>query len=220
MTTPIASPIVAAIEKAYASARRRHPDLPEQIVFILGDGTTRSGVKLGHYHAGQWAYRIPGTVDAPVSIPEVLISGQCLSEGGAQVMQTVLHEAVHALAVVRKIKDTSRQGRWHNKKFVTLANELGLVYPHDKPDHSIGFSHVIMTEETQGLYAKQIEALDKAISVAKAMGFDPDNTPEPPPLRIVAVVVFEDGTEIELGMKTYEKLADHLLPHEMHEEER
>ena len=34
----------------------------------------------------------------------------------ADVLDTLLHEAAHALAAARGIKDTSRQGRYHNKK--------------------------------------------------------------------------------------------------------
>jgi hypothetical protein len=36
----------------------------------------------------------------------------------------MLHEAAHALAQVRGIKDTSRRGRWHNARFRALAEEL------------------------------------------------------------------------------------------------
>ncbi|WP_297495484.1 hypothetical protein [Pseudonocardia sp.] len=41
-------------------------------------------------------------------------------------LATLLHEAAHALAHVRGIKDSSRQGRWHNAKFKALSEELGI----------------------------------------------------------------------------------------------
>ena len=42
----------------------------------------------------------------------------------------MLHEAAHALATRRGIKDTSAAGnRYHNKRFVALAAELGLRGP-------------------------------------------------------------------------------------------
>ena len=42
----------------------------------------------------------------------------------------MLHEAVHALATRRGIKDTSAVGnRYHSKRFVALAAELGLRGP-------------------------------------------------------------------------------------------
>jgi hypothetical protein len=41
-------------------------------------------------------------------------------------LATLLHEAAHGLAHVRKIPDTSRQGRYHNRRYQVLAEELGL----------------------------------------------------------------------------------------------
>ena len=49
-------------------------------------------------------------------------------------MEVMLHEAAHALAIRRGIKDTSAAGnRYHNKRFVALAAELGLRGP-DMPE--------------------------------------------------------------------------------------
>ncbi len=41
--------------------------------------------------------------------------------GAADVLGTLLHETAHALAHVRDIKDTSRQGRWHNGPWLPPA---------------------------------------------------------------------------------------------------
>ena len=43
------------------------------------------------------------------------------------VVATLLHEMVHAYAHANGIKDTSRQGRYHNKAFKKLAEERGLI---------------------------------------------------------------------------------------------
>jgi hypothetical protein len=40
--------------------------------------------------------------------PELFVAGECLAEGPRQTLQTMLHEAVHALAHVRGVNDTSR----------------------------------------------------------------------------------------------------------------
>ncbi|WP_156046190.1 hypothetical protein [Herbidospora cretacea] len=54
--------------------------------------------------------------------PELFIAGELLALGAARVLQTMLHEAAHALAHVRGIKDTSRSGnRYHNSLFAELA---------------------------------------------------------------------------------------------------
>jgi hypothetical protein len=44
----------------------------------------------------------------------------------ADVLGILLPEAAHAIADRRGIKDTSRQGRYHNARFRTLADEVGL----------------------------------------------------------------------------------------------
>lgn len=43
------------------------------------------------------------------------------------IVGTLMHEMVHAYAHANGIKDTSRQGRYHNKDFKKLAEERGLI---------------------------------------------------------------------------------------------
>ena len=50
---------------------------------------------------------------------------------------TLLHEAAHGLAYARRIGNTSRGGRCHNRRYATLARELGLDVAHLQP---IGWS--------------------------------------------------------------------------------
>jgi hypothetical protein len=57
----------------------------------------------------------------------VLISGEGFGRGPPEVLGTLLHEAAHGLAKTRGIKDTSRQGRFHNLRYKALAEELGLI---------------------------------------------------------------------------------------------
>ena len=48
--------------------------------------------------------------------PEVFVGGEGLVLGAVDVLGTLLHEATHALAHVRGIQDTQRQGRYHNRR--------------------------------------------------------------------------------------------------------
>src|SRR6266542_4043035 len=48
----------------------------------------------------------------------VIITG---AGAGRVVLATMLHEAGHGLAAARNLKDTSRQGRYHNAKYKALA---------------------------------------------------------------------------------------------------
>ncbi len=158
------STVVKAMEKAYASLRKAHPDLPE-VLFITGTGLMGRGAKWGHYGADRWVLRQDGTVtDEAGRLPEIFIAGERLACGATDTFATMVHEAVHALAVVRGVQDTSRGFRYHNQKFVALAEELGMEWPEGQsPDVSIGFSAVVLREDTIKKHAKVIEALDKAI---------------------------------------------------------
>jgi hypothetical protein len=73
------------------------------------------------------------------------------------------HETAHALAARRGIKDTSAAGnRYHNKRFVALAAELGLRGP-DVPDKITGWSNCTLTgQASYDAYADVVAAIDTA----------------------------------------------------------
>jgi hypothetical protein len=60
------------------------------------------------------------------------------------------------------VKDTSRQGRWHNRRFATLAAELGLTV--DK-DAKTGWSQTRLTEQLAERYAEPLIGLDAALGL-------------------------------------------------------
>jgi len=91
-----------------------------------------------------------------------MISGEGLRRGAQAVLATMLHEAAHALAAVRGIQDTSRQGRYHNRKFKTQAEELGIIVEHDD---KTGWSATTLPGHTAARYAAQIGALEAAITL-------------------------------------------------------
>jgi hypothetical protein len=64
-------------------------------------------------------------------VHEVLIGGEGLERGPRDVLATLLHEGAHAIAAVRGIEDTSRQGRHHNASFKRIAEEVGLDVERD-----------------------------------------------------------------------------------------
>ena len=84
---------------------------------------------------------------------------QARRAGGAA---TLLHEAAHGLANTRGVKDTSRQGRWHNRRYATLAGELGLKVDVDK---RTGWSQTSLTDQLAGRYADQLAGLDAALGL-------------------------------------------------------
>jgi hypothetical protein len=151
-----ASAVVAALEQAWTAIRTHHSDVP-QVVVVLGAGSeARRGLfKWGHFAAARWQV-------ADTNRPEVLVSGEGLKRGARQVLATLLHEAAHGLAHTRGVKDTSRQGRWHNRRFATLAGELGLKVDVDK---KTGWSQTSLTDQLAGRYAEQLAGLDAALGL-------------------------------------------------------
>jgi hypothetical protein len=163
------SKIIEALERAWSAIRANVPDLPE-VVIITGSGA--AGGEWGHTWAERWAPApigtdLEGRGDDPEPSDrrtELSISGERLACGARLTFQTLLHEAAHAVAHARGIKDTSRQGRYHNRRFVAVCEELGLEWPADKaPDPTIGFSAVVLQEETGTKYAEEIDYLATAI---------------------------------------------------------
>jgi hypothetical protein len=181
--------MVAALEGAWAAIRSRHPEVPA-VVLMLGAGSTggtRGGLRLGHFAAMRWADPDrPAAGDGDgvgesVRLPEVFVSGEGLARGPADVLGTLLHEAAHALAHVRGIKDTSRQGRWHNARFKALAEELGIEVTKDP---RIGWSPTAIPAGTRNAYAAVIAELGRALRLHRSVeSTDGGRTkrPSPPP---------------------------------------
>jgi hypothetical protein len=127
------------------------------IVVASGSDPRSRRLNLGHFAAGRWLLTSP---DAPTNRPEVLVSGEGLQRGPVDVLGTLLHEAAHGLAYARKLSDTSRQGRYHNRRYATLAGELGLDVAHLGP---LGWSPTSVPEQTAALYAEVLAELTAAL---------------------------------------------------------
>jgi hypothetical protein len=76
------------------------------------------------------------------------------------VLGTLLHEAAHGLAQARQVQDTSRGGRYHNRRYAQLARELGLEVATVKP---IGWSATTVSQQAASMYAGQLEELQAAL---------------------------------------------------------
>jgi hypothetical protein len=96
--------------------------------------------------------------------PELFVAGECFAEGAEHTLTTILHEAAHALAYVRQVQDTSRQGKYHNRRFVQLAAELGLAWPSGAKAHPVsGFSDVRVSDPARAAYTDTITDREAAI---------------------------------------------------------
>jgi len=147
-----ASLLLAALEYVWQTIRYRHPDVPDAVL-VVASGSEGKRLNLGHFAPHRW--QVNGT-----DRHEVLVGGEGLQRGPLEVLGTLLHEAAHGLACARGVQDTSRQGRYHNRRYAHLAGELGLDVASVKP---IGWSATTVPETTAAGYAGQLEELQAAL---------------------------------------------------------
>jgi DnaJ domain len=152
--TAVISRLLAVLEDAWTAIRRHHPQVPPVVIIIASGGNGRQRA-YGHHAPQRW--HAAGTDHT-----EIMISGEGLTRDAASVLGTLLHEAAHALAAARGVQDTSRQGRYHNQKYKTCAEELGITVQHDT---RIGWSITTVPEATARRYAVQIAALTEAMTL-------------------------------------------------------
>jgi hypothetical protein len=147
-----ASLLVAALEHTWQTIRRHHPELPPAVLVVASGGDGKR-LNLGHFAPHRW--QVQGA-----NRHEVLVGGEGLRRSAVEVLGTLLHEAAHGLAYARRIQDTSRQGRYHNRRYASLARELGLDVADQPP---IGWSVTTLPEPTARAYAGQLEELQTAL---------------------------------------------------------
>lgn len=155
--TPM-KPILDAANAALRRIRDLHPEVPN-VVLVIG---TSSSKAVGHFSSQSW--------EGKQAQHEIMISGESLAKGAEDVLDTLIHECAHALAHTREIKDTSRQGRFHNKRFKAVAEEMGL----DVDSHPvIGWSLTTLPVATATLYKTELAELRKALKTFRIVKLKP-----------------------------------------------
>lgn len=168
--TAMAEALVTALAETWRAIQKRHPDVPD-VMLTVGSGTLgarRGEVTLGHFAAGRWhttqAEQDPETAEdaqpGGPGIAELFVGGEGLRGGARSVLATLLHEAAHGVAATRGIKDTSRQGRYHNRRFAVLGAELGITI---ELDGNRGWSGTTLPDTTAADYVDELAALNAAI---------------------------------------------------------
>lgn len=145
--------MVQAITAAWKAIQRHNPEVPN-VVVTFGAGSMRGGVVLGHFGPSRWE-------NTEGSAHELFVSGEGLIDGGRSVMATLLHEAAHGHALATNVIDVSRNGRYHNKKFKSQAEAMGIETTHSP---ALGWSTSTLSDEGAKTYAAAIKKLDAAIS--------------------------------------------------------
>ena len=83
---------------------------------------------------------------------ELNISAYTISRPPEEICSTLLHEQVHLYCAINKIKDTSNNHRYHNKRFKQIAEDHGLIISYAS---SIGWSPSKLNEEAKA-YVKKL----------------------------------------------------------------
>lgn len=80
---------------------------------------------------------------------EIAISAEYLNNCFFKVIETLHHEMIHLYCHTNGIKDTSRQGRYHNKKFKEECLKRGFYYKDETPDKTHGWTFASITDKTK-----------------------------------------------------------------------
>jgi len=131
----VGSQLVLALESAYNTIRQENPDVPPAVIVINSGGN----VKYGHFARTRWD--VHGH-----KVAEIMISAEGLKRPPRLVLATLIHEAAHGVAFTRGIDDTTKDGKYHNKKFKAVAEELGLQVDTYEGRPSIGHSNTTLPE--------------------------------------------------------------------------
>jgi len=157
-----ASALVAACESAWDEIQSRHPGVPDAVI-VLGSGVERGRlVKLGHWWGGRWL------ADGDTR-GEVLLAGEALHLPATEVFEVLLHEAAHGLNAALGVRDTSREGRYHNARFRDTAEQLGLAVT---TAPRLGWARTSLTTRAAEEHRDAIERLAQAMRLSRTVDRD------------------------------------------------
>lgn len=148
------------------AARRRQDELPglvetlqDEVVLTMG-GTTR--LVYGWFEEGAWRYGDRHVhelfVNAERRAPHPSVSA------AEDVLVTLLHEASHVWAQVNGVRDTSRDGRYHNRRFAEIALAIGLAV---EKDAVIGHRTPSLSAWARAAYSDLLGELDRGRVLAR-----------------------------------------------------
>lgn len=146
--------LIEALTRVWSRIRVHHPDVPG--VMLLAAPSPRSDLSvLGHFAPLRWRHK----QQDGASYHEVLVVAEHLDRSSADIVETLLHEAAHALNFARGIKDCTRS-QYHNQRFKAAAEEVGLrveQVPH------YGFALTRLKPDTITRYEEDIRQLAEVL---------------------------------------------------------
>lgn len=146
--------LIEALSRVWTMIRIRHSDVPP--VVIIAAPAPRGEMRvLGHFAALRWR----GRKDGDERLHEVVVVAEHLNRPPEAVVETLLHEAAHAMNFARKIGDCSAS-QYHNARFKDAAQEIGLRV--ERVPH-YGYALTILPHETSLHYEAEINGLREVI---------------------------------------------------------
>ena len=158
--SPMSALIMVINSTALEAARRSDALLPgivesvESVVMYVA-GTPKS--RYGHYLDEAW--RSGNRRSA-----EIVLNAGFLDRPAENVMTTLLHEMAHAYASANNIPDTSRDGRYHNRRFAEVAIQLGA---HVVKDADVGHRTRGLTPEGRERYGDLLGELADVLTLVR-----------------------------------------------------
>jgi hypothetical protein len=147
-------------------ARRRQDQLPGLVetlqdrVLITSGGTSRRAC--GWFQAGAWQHG--GQPVHEVFLNAAFDSPDPSITVAEDVLVTLAHEGCHAFADANGIKDVSRGGSYHNRRFAEIALQIGLEI---EPDEQIGHRTPRLSAWACVEYADLVDKLDCGLVIAR-----------------------------------------------------
>lgn len=176
--------LVTVINRIAAeAARRSDPFLPgiieaveSTVMYVAGTPTSR----YGHFMTEAWRNEHGRS-------SEIVLNAAHLDRPAENVMTTLLHEMAHAFANDQNIPDTSRDGRYHNRRFGELAVQLGA---HIVKDPQVGLRTRGLTVNGRDRYGDLLCELAGALTLVRdpvrTVVVRPPTEPRPAPPTMTA----------------------------------
>lgn len=142
--------LIQALSQVWSAIRARHPDVPGVVILAAPAPRDQPRV-MGHFAALRWSV----TRQSEHLVHEVVVVAEYLNRPAEETLDTLLHEAAHALNFARGKKDCTRS-QYHNLTFKKAAEELGLSVT-QVPNY--GFADTKLPLETAERYRAELDAL-------------------------------------------------------------
>lgn len=148
--------LIQALAQVWSAIRRNHPQVPGVMLLPAPAPAGRRGKSvLGHFAPLRWRTR----EDNGGLMHEVVVVAEHLDRSPEDVLETLLHEAAHALNFACGVSDCTAS-QYHNRHFKAAAEELGLVV---KRVPNYGYALTRMRLITPDRYFDELAVLDAAL---------------------------------------------------------